>query len=567
MSESKFQFVKLRAKEIIVGIKINRAQPKMQGKIKSHAGMLLSFLLNLFNIFDFICHLKYNMFSIYFFSINNKGYDMAIINKLSAFGKNDIRGIYSEDITEELFYYVGRAFVRFVQERTRLERNEIWISIARDTRLHSPSLMNVVIKGLQHAGANVVELGMTPTPMAYYSEFIKIPYKNTEIKVNASMMVTASHNPSEYNGLKMTCSRSSLTESDIQRVKEITIEELNSQTQFGTHGEKIEYDIVQHYFENISKYFEQAGGNIKVVVDSANATAGIIAPKLYRELGCEVVELFSEPDGNFPNHHPNPSDEKTLDTIKKTVKETKADVGIAFDGDSDRIGVIDNEGNYITGDRLLYIYASDIVPQLVKRGEKPAIVSEVKCSQVLFDSIDEMGGNAVMCKTGHGYIKSKMKETNAILAGEMSGHMFFKDRYYGFDDAIYAGCRIIEIIAKNKAKNKDFRLSDILEPFKKVFTTSEVRYKCPNDLKDAVIYELEQKVKNNEINFTKPIKDIITIDGLRIIFDNGFALIRKSNTEPVFTLRFEADTEKCANTFKNAMISVLDECVKDKEQE
>ncbi|MBR6163026.1 phosphomannomutase/phosphoglucomutase [bacterium] len=492
---------------------------------------------------------------------------MAIINKLSAFGKNDIRGIYSEDITEELFYYVGRAFARYVRERTGLERNELWISIARDTRLHSPSLMSVVIKGLQHAGANVVVLGMTPTPLAYYSEFIKIPYKDEEIKVNASMMVTASHNPSEYNGLKMTCQRASLTEADIQRVKEITVEELNAQTQFGNHGMKIEFDIVKHYLENTAKYFEQTGTGIKVVVDSANATAGIIAPQLYRELGCEVVELFSEPDGNFPNHHPNPSDEKTLDAIKKKVKEEKADVGIAFDGDSDRIGVIDNEGNYLTGDRLLYIYASDIVPELVKRGEKPAVVSEVKCSQVLFDSIDEMGGNAVMCKTGHGYIKSKMKETNAILAGEMSGHMFFKDRYYGFDDAIYAGCRIIEIIAKNKAQNKDFRLSDLLEPFKKVYTTSEVRYKCPNDLKDAVLYELNEKINKNEIDFGKKIKDIITIDGLRIVFDNGFALIRKSNTEPVFTLRFEADTKESAEGFKDAMISALDECIKDNEQD
>lgn len=483
---------------------------------------------------------------------------MAIINKLTAFGKNDIRGIYSEDITEELFYYVGRAFVRYVQEKTNLERSDIWISIARDTRLHSPSLMNVVVKGLQHAGANVIELGMTPTPMAYYSEFIKIPYKDKEIKISASMMVTASHNPKEYNGLKMTCRKSSLTENDIKRVKEITIEELNSQTQFTSHGTKIEFDIVKHYLENTAKHFGQIGNGIKVVVDSANATAGIIAPQLFRETGCDVIELFSKPDGNFPNHHPNPSDEKTLDTIKKTVKETGADVGIAFDGDSDRIGVIDNEGNYLTGDRLLYIYASDVVPDLVKRGEKPAVVSEVKCSQVLFDSINAIGGNAVMCKTGHGYIKSKMKETNAILAGEMSGHMFFKDRYYGFDDAIYAGCRIIEIIAKNKLKNKDFKLSDLLEPFRKVYTTSEVRYKCENDLKDYIMEGLTKSIKNNEIDFAKPIKDIITIDGLRIVFDNGFALIRKSNTEPVFTLRFEADTKECAENYKNTLINVLD---------
>lgn len=490
---------------------------------------------------------------------------MAIINKLSAFGKNDIRGIYSEDITEELFYYIGRAFVKFVSEKTHSDAKDIFISVARDTRLHSPSLMTVVLKGVQHAGANVVDLGMTPTPLAYYSEFIKIPYKDKDIKINASLMITASHNPSEYNGLKMTCNRASLTEKDIQYVKELTIDEINGKNKYTSHGNLIEFDIVKLYKENTARYFQGSGNGIKVVVDSANATAGVVAPDLYREIGCEVVELFSEPDGNFPNHHPNPSDESTLDALKKAVIENQADVGIAFDGDSDRIGVIDNEGNYLTGDRLLYIYASDIVPELVKRGEKPAIVSEVKCSQVLFDSINEQGGNAVMCKTGHGYIKAMMKETNAILAGEMSGHMFFKDRYYGFDDAIYAGCRIIEIIAKNKIKNKDFKISELLKPFNKVYTTPEVRYKCPNELKAAALGFLKNKIENNEIQFAFPIKDIITIDGLRIVFDNGFALIRQSNTEPVFTLRFEADKKKTAISYRETMLGALEECIKEAE--
>lgn len=490
---------------------------------------------------------------------------MAIINKLTAFGKNDIRGIYSEDITEELFYYIGRAFVKFVSEKLNLESKDIFISVARDTRLHSPSLMSVVLKGVQHAGANVVDLGMTPTPLAYYSEYIKVPYKDKEVRINASLTITASHNPSEYNGLKMTCNRSSLTEKDIQYVKELTIDEINGKNKYTTHGDYIEFDIVKLYKENTAKYFQQSGNGIKVVVDSANATAGVVAPDLYREIGCEVVELFSEPDGNFPNHHPNPSDESTLDALKKTVIDNNADIGIAFDGDSDRIGVVDNEGNYLTGDRLLYIYASDIVPELVKRGEKPAIVSEVKCSQVLFDSINAEGGNAVMCKTGHGYIKAMMKETNAILAGEMSGHMFFKDRYYGFDDAIYAGCRIIEIIAKNKLTDKNFKISQLLKPFSKVYTTPEVRYKCPNELKSAVLGILKEKIENNEIKFAFPIKDIITIDGLRIIFDNGFALIRQSNTEPVFTLRFEADTKKTAVRYRETMLNALEECIKEAE--
>ena len=290
---------------------------------------------------------------------------------------------------------------------------------------------------------------------------------------------------------------------------------------------------------------------IKVVVDSANATAGIVAPQLYRDLGCDVIELYSQPDGTFPNHHPNPSDIKTLDDIRKKVKEEGADLGIAFDGDADRIGAIDEEGNIITGDKLLLIYAQDLIKTLSIHGEVPIIVSEVKCSQVLYDTIEKLGAKAIMTKTGHGYIKSKMKETNALLAGEMSGHTFFKDRYFGYDDAIYAGCRLIEIIAKNKSKNEDFKLSDLLEPFKQVHLSDEVRLKCPNELKKEVLEKI--KVKINDDLFSSKIKDIITIDGLRIIFEDGFALIRQSNTEPVFTLRFEAKTkEKCEQYQKNS---------------
>ena len=313
--------------------------------------------------------------------------------------------------------------------------------------------------------------------------------------------------------------------------------------------------------ENLSLKFPFVGKGIKVVVDSANGTAGVVAPQLYRELGCEVIELYSEPDGNFPNHHPNPSDLSTLEDIKKKVVETGADLGIAFDGDSDRLGVIDSEGNALTGDKLLYIYAQDIINDLRLRGEKPVVVSEVKCSQVLFDEINNQGGCAVMAKTGHGYIKSKMKETGAILAGEMSGHMFFKDRYYGFDDDVYAGCRIIEIIAKNKRKNPEFKTSDLLKPFNAVCTLDEVRYPCKNELKKPVLAAMTQKIEEDNSIFGTNINDIVTLDGLRIIFPDGFALIRQSNTEPVFTLRFEAKTEKNAVHYKNTMISLLDEII------
>ncbi|MBQ7125480.1 phosphomannomutase, partial [bacterium] len=315
--------------------------------------------------------------------------------------------------------------------------------------------------------------------------------------------------------------------------------------------------------DEMIKNFGQIGNGLKVVVDSANATGGVVAPKLYRAMGCEVIELYSMPDGRFPHHHPNPSDEKTLADIKRAVIDFKADIGIAFDGDSDRIGVIDSEGNSMTGDKLLLIYAEGIIKEYNQKGIKPFIVSEVKCSQVLYDSINEKGGIAVMCKTGHGYIKSKMKEVGAVLAGEMSGHTFFKDRYYGFDDAVYAGCRIIEILAEKKRYNKDFKISDMLVPFQKMYSSAEIRLSCPNQLKQSTLESFDNFISKNPNFFDSKIKEIITIDGMRIVFEQGgFALIRQSNTEPVFTLRFEAVDKNTAERFENLMVDKLLEIIK-----
>lgn len=487
---------------------------------------------------------------------------MTTEHKFTAFGKNDIRGIYSEDITEELYYYIGKAYVKYVQSCSNEQPKDIWLTVVRDARLHSESLTKSLIKGITHMGANVVNLGLAPTPIGYFSEFAGIPASFTNShKIMGSLIITASHNPSEYNGLKMTYNKSSVTEDEIKKVKELTIEQISNDETASRHGVVKTFDIIPAYIENTVNNFSGVASGIKVVVDSANATGGVVAPKLYRELGCEVIELFSEPDGNFPNHHPNPSDEKTLNDLKAKVIETKADLGIAFDGDSDRIGVVDSSGNYLTGDKLLLIYALDVISDLVKRGEKPTVVSEVKCSQVLYDTIEEHGANAVMCKTGHGYIKAKMRETKAILAGEMSGHMFFKDRYYGFDDAIYGGCRIIEIVAKNKQLNKNFKIENLLEPFKKVHTSSEVRSHCPNELKKTVLELLKKRIEQKPDIFSEKIKGIITLDGLRIIFDDGFALIRQSNTEPVFTLRFEAKTKKKSDMYKKAMLTELEDCI------
>ena len=489
-----------------------------------------------------------------------------------AFGKNDIRGIYGEDITEELFYNTGRGFVEWLKKQSSKQPSDIWITITQDARLHSPALEKALEKGIISTGANVVNLGLAPTPIGYYSEVVGLPKDITDDQnVIAAAIITASHNPKEYNGLKMTFNKRTLTEKQIAEVKEETFkifksiditDILKAEPEFSNTGKVKEYNIIPDYINEMKNKFGKIGTGIKVVVDSANATGGVVGPELYRELGCEVIELFSEPDGNFPNHHPNPSVEKTLDTLKEVVVENKADIGIAYDGDSDRIGVVDESGKFLTGDKLLFIYAQDLIEDYKTNGTCPTIVSEVKCSQVLYDEINKLGGNAVMCKTGHGYIKDKMKETGAILAGEMSGHTFFKDRYYGFDDAIYAGCRIIEIIANHRKNNPDFKISNMLKPFDNVCSSEEVRFPCPNERKKEVLEKFKSCVEANRNLFGSDIKDIITLDGMRIVFDGGFALIRQSNTEPVFTLRFEAKNKEECNRFKSCMLKTLESILK-----
>ena len=478
-----------------------------------------------------------------------------------AFGKNDIRGIYGEDITEELFYNTGRGFVEWLKAQSGKKETDMWVTITRDARLHSPVLEKALSDGITSTGANVINLGLAPTPIGYYSEVVGIDGYN----VIAAAIITASHNPKEYNGLKMTYNKRTLTESQIREVRDITFKiwlnnpETSAENTLKMTGKVEEKNIITDYIKDMEERFGKIGEEVKVVVDSANATGGVVGPELYKKLGCEVVELFSEPDGNFPNHHPNPSVEKTLDTLKEVVTKEHADIGIAYDGDSDRIGIVDSEGRFLTGDKLLLIYAQDLIEKCKAKNIVPTVVSEVKCSQVLFDTIDKLGGHAVMCKTGHGYIKDKMKETNALLAGEMSGHTFFKDRYYGFDDAVYAGCRIIEIIAKHKKLNPEFKISDMLKAFDEVYSSPEVRYPCPNELKKSTLEKVQTMVESDKNIFGSPIKDIITLDGMRIVFDGGFALIRQSNTEPVFTLRFEAKTKEECDKLKTVMLGMLDQ--------
>ncbi len=472
---------------------------------------------------------------------------------LKGFGKNDIRGIYGKTVTEELMYNTGKAYVYYV--RNRCNKLKVILSVVRDVRLHSKTLTEALIGGITEAGGDVVNLGMGPTPFGYYSEFIEIPYGG----IDGALIVTASHNPPEYNGLKMTCKRASLKEEEIREVKEITERVINGEIKNEEEKGKVyEYNMVEKYIEKQKEMFGTEIKGVKIVTDCANAAAGVVAPQMLKECGYEVVELYTEPDGHFPNHHPNPSIESTLDDLKKKVKETQADAGIAFDGDADRIGVIDSEGNYLTGDKLLYIYAQDIMKKHKKGGEKPVIVSEVKCSQALYDGLKELGAEAVMCKTGHGYIKAKMKETKAVAAGEMSGHMFFNDEWYGFDDAIYSASRLAYLIYEGKKKDKQFKLRNILKPFEEVYTSSEVRYPCADEEKKIVLEKITEAVEGNPKFFGDRIKEIIKLDGMRIVFDGGFAMIRQSNTEPVFTLRFEGKTKEICEQYQKAMISELE---------
>lgn len=474
-----------------------------------------------------------------------------------AFGKNDIRGIYGDDITEILFQNTAIGFVNWLGAKTGKNASDMKVTVAMDARLHSPSLKVALINGLTHCGVSVIDLGLVPSPLGYYSEFA---LEN----ITSAMIITASHNPSEYNGLKMTFNKMTLDEKQIAEVKEETMK-IFSETEVKGNPQLVSrYDIVPDYIKDMVSRFGKIGEGVKVVTDCANATGGVVAPELYRELGCEVVELYTEPDGRFPNHHPNPSVEATLKDLKAKVLEVGADIGIAFDGDSDRIGVVTPEGKALTGDKLLLIYAQDMIKKLKCENNSivPCVVSEVKCSQVLFDTINKLGGRSIMCKTGHGYIKSEMKASGALLAGEMSGHTFFKDSYFGYDDAVYAGCRIIEIIAEHKKVNPQFKIQSMLTPFEEVCTSDEVRYPCPNNLKKAVLGEFKEIVNKNPDLFGDEIKDIVTLDGMRVVFDGGFALIRQSNTEPVFTLRFEGKTPELCAKYQNAMISTLDDCLK-----
>ncbi len=427
----------------------------------------------------------------------------------SIFRAYDIRGIVGEGLTEKTVYLVGQAI-----GSTALEHGEKRIALGRDGRISGPALSRALCAGLLASGCDVIDIGIVPTPLLYYATKM--------MDTRSGVMLTGSHNPAEYNGLKMMIAGKTLAEDDIQQLYQRIIKN-NLLT---GSAEVCELGIIERYMARV-KQDVHLSRPLKIVVDCGNGVAGGVAPNLFRELGCEVIELFCDIDGRFPNHHPDPSQTENLSDLIRVVRETQADIGLAFDGDGDRLGVVTTSGAVIWPDRQLMLFAKSILAH--HPGAK--IIYDVKCTYHLPKIIHQYGGVPIMWKTGHSLIKSKLAETQAALAGEMSGHIFFKDRWYGFDDAIYAGARLLEILAQSVG-NSDDLFCDIPNSV----NTPELKIYVD----EAEKFSLMEKIIDS-INFGSA--EIVTIDGLRVNFADGWGLVRPSNTTPCLVLRFEAENE------------------------
>ena len=429
---------------------------------------------------------------------------MKIENKF-IFKEYDIRGIVGTEIPLDLVYHIGRAIGTIIRKNGGKK-----ISVGRDGRLSGKSFFKEFTKGILESGVDVVNLGMVPTPLMYFSIF--------KYDLDGGVEITASHNPPEYNGFKICVGKETIYGEEIKKIAEV----VESEEYDSGDGNIEKADVIEDYIVHMVESFSDIPKGLKFAIDCGNGTAGLVAPELYRRLGCTVEELFSEVDGRFPNHIADPTKEETLKWIKEVVVSQDLPFGIAFDGDVDRIGVIDERGNYIQGDMLLTLFALE----LLKKEKGIKVVSEVKASVVFYDLVKKAGGIPIMWKAGHSLIKAKMHEEGAPLGGEVSGHMFFADRYFGYDDAIYAGLRLIEIVSKEGEK-----LSHFFKDFPKTYTSPEIRIPCPETLKVDVV----NRIKDDYSKYK-----MIDIDGVRIDFGNGWALVRPSNTQPVLVLRFES---------------------------
>ena len=425
------------------------------------------------------------------------------------FREYDIRGIVGPQLTTDTVATLGKAIGTFFSQNGAKR-----IAIGYDARVSSPLFCDLLTQGFNMAGCDVVLIGMVPTPVLYHTVFTR--------DVDGGVMITGSHNPPDHNGFKICLGKSTLFGSQIQEIRQIAFS-----GDFASGGGTVEHlEVLNEYCRDIASRIDLGPRKIKAVVDAGNGMGGVTGVPVYSQLGVELVELFTEPDSSFPNHHPDPTVTENLKDTIDTVRETKADIGIAFDGDGDRIGVVDENGRIIWGDELMVLLSRSIL----ETRPGATIIAEVKCSQTLYDDIAKHGGNGIMWKAGHSLIKAKMKETDAALAGEMSGHIFFADRFYGFDDATYAGARVIEILSKT-----DKPLSELLSDLPTTFSTPELRVDCSDDTKFDVVAKVAEYFARDH--------EVITIDGARILFENGWGLVRASNTQAILVLRFEAQSD------------------------
>ncbi|HZR80016.1 MAG TPA: phosphomannomutase/phosphoglucomutase [Candidatus Binatia bacterium] len=425
------------------------------------------------------------------------------------FREYDIRGVAERDMDADFARALGRAVATRIR-KVHPDRTPA-MSVGRDCRLTSDAYADAVIAGIAETGVDVVDIGMCPTPLLYFSLF--------RLPVDGGIEVTASHNASEYNGFKVCIGRESAYGESIARLRgEIERADFAS----GRGGVR-KHPMRPEYHAYCVEQFGTLARRLRVVVDGGNGATGPVAPPILREIGCDVIELYCDPDGRFPNHHPDPTVPKNLADLVRAVDAKGADVGIAFDGDGDRIGVVAPGGSILWGDELLVIFAREILAR--KPGS--VVISEVKCSQRLFDDVAKHGGKPIMWKAGHSLIKAKMKETHAEVGGEMSGHMFFADRFFGFDDATYAACRLLEILARSSGG-----VADLIADLPPAFATPEIRVDCPDEIKFAVADRVRERLARDF-----PVNDV---DGVRVTFDDGWGLVRASNTQPALVLRFEA---------------------------
>lgn len=432
------------------------------------------------------------------------------------FREYDIRGVYNKEFDKDFAYLLGRAYAQYFFEKTG--KNNITISIGHDARLSSPEIKASLSRGLQDSGAKVIYIGLVTSPISYFTTF-EVP------NVDGAIMITGSHNPPDYNGFKISVGKATIFGEEIQRLRKIIEKGVFPQGR----GSEENLDIFPKYLERYKKEFGTLK-EIKIVLDCGNGAAGSVVRKLFETVGLKPTILFEEPDGRFPNHHPDPTVEKNLKDLVAAVKKEGAVVGIGFDGDADRIGLVDHTGKMIYGDELMVLISRSILAE--RKGAK--IVGDVKCSDRLYDDIRKHGGEPIMWKTGHSLIKEKIKEEKAPFGGEMSGHIFFADRNYGYDDALYAALRVCEIISKTGKS-----IPELLAGLPPSYNTPEIRIDTTEEKKVLIVEKLKTQFEGSSDNYKTNL-----IDGIRVSFNDGWALARASNTQPVLVLRFESWTQE-----------------------